>query len=45
MPGKSKKVSVVILTADKFEDMELFFPLFRLMEEGVEVDVAGSAKV
>ncbi len=30
----------VILTADEFEDMELFFPLFRLMEEGVEVAVA-----
>jgi protease I len=29
----------VILTADKFEDMELFFPYFRLLEEGVEVDV------
>ena len=30
----------VILTADKFEDMELFFPWFRLKEEGVDVDVA-----
>jgi protease I len=30
----------VILTADKFEDMELFFPYFRLLEEGVEVDIA-----
>src|SRR5512135_3135312 len=30
----------VILTANEFEDMELFFPLFRLLEEGVEVDVA-----
>jgi protease I len=30
----------VILTADKFEDMELFFPYFRLLEEGVEVDVS-----
>ncbi len=29
----------VILTADAFEDMELFFPYFRLLEEGVEVDV------
>jgi protease I len=30
----------VILTANKFEDMELFFPYFRLLEEGVEVDIA-----
>ncbi len=30
----------IILTADKFEDMELFFPLFRLLEMGWDVDVA-----
>ncbi len=30
----------VIITADQFEDMELFFPYFRLLEAGVEVDVA-----
>ena len=30
----------VILTADAFEDMELSFPCFRLLEEGVAVDVA-----
>jgi protease I len=30
----------VFLTADKFEDMEVFFPLFRLMEMGWQVDVA-----
>jgi protease I len=34
----------VILTADEFEDMELFFPLFRLMEEGVDVTVAAPTK-
>lgn len=34
----------VILTADDFEDMELFFPLFRLIEEGVEVTVAAPTK-
>ncbi len=34
----------VILTADKFEDMELFFPYFRLIEEGFEVDVAAPEK-
>ena len=37
-------VKALILTADKFEDMELFFPYFRLLEEGVEVDVAAPAK-
>ena len=30
----------VILTANEFEDMELFFPYFRLVEEGIEVDIA-----
>ena len=30
----------LILTADQFEDMELFYPLFRLMEAGWKVDVA-----
>ncbi len=28
------------MTADKFEDMEVFVPLFRLTEEGWHVDVA-----
>jgi protease I len=32
--------SAVILTADKFEDMELFVPYFRLMEAGVKADIA-----
>ncbi len=34
----------VVLTADKFEDMELFFPLFRLLEMGWQVDVAAPTK-
>ncbi len=34
----------LILTADKFEDMELFFPYFRLLEEGFDVDIAGPNK-
>jgi len=37
-------VKVVFLTADKFEDMEVFFPYFRLLEAGVGVDVAAPAK-
>ncbi len=36
--------SAVILTADKFEDMEVFFPYFRLIEEGVSVHIAAPAK-
>ena len=35
---------VIVLTADRFEDMELFVPYFRLMEEGIAVDVAAPAK-
>jgi protease I len=34
-----KVIKALILTADKFEDMELFFPYFRLLEEMIEVDV------
>ena len=34
---------VVILTADKFEDLELFVPYFRLLEAGIQVDVAAPA--
>lgn len=37
--GKNK-LKAVVLTADKFEDMEVFFPVFRLKEEGWNVDVA-----
>jgi len=35
---------VIVLTADQFEDFELFVPYFRMMEEGVAVDVAAPAK-
>ncbi len=38
MPKKQRKA--VVLTADKFEDMEVFFPVFRLLEEGWQVDIA-----
>lgn len=40
----SKVIKALILTANKFEDMELFFPYFRLLEEGVEVDVTAPKK-
>jgi len=39
-----KNIRVLILTADKFEDMELFFPYFRLLEEKIEVDIAAPKK-
>jgi protease I len=43
MESKST-VRALILTANEFEDMELFFPYFRLLEEGVEVEVAAPQK-
>jgi len=30
----------VVLTADQFEDMEVYFPVFRLQEEGWDVTIA-----
>jgi protease I len=36
--------NVLILTADKFEDLELLYPFFRLTEAGVPVDVAAPDK-
>lgn len=41
---KTKTLRAVILTANEFEDMELFFPYFRLTEEGVQVDIAAPKK-
>ena len=39
-----KGIKALILTANKFEDMELFFPYFRLLEEGLQVDIAAPKK-
>lgn len=33
-------VRAVVLTADKFEDMELFVPYLRLLDAGARVDIA-----
>jgi protease I len=41
--GKAQK-RAIILTADKFEDLEVLFPYFRLKEAGVEVDIAAPEK-
>lgn len=35
---------VLILSADGFEDLELFVPLYRFLEEGFEVDIASVGK-
>src|SRR5947207_2221056 len=40
----SKKKKAIVLTADKFEDMEVYVPIFRLLEEGWQVDVAAPTK-
>lgn len=37
-------MKALILSADNFEDMELFYPLNRLKEEGVNVKVASMKK-
>lgn len=42
--AKVPKFKAIILTANHFEDMELFFPYFRLLEEGIQVDVAAPRK-
>lgn len=43
VPAKGK-VSALILTADKFEDLEVLYPYFRLLEEGIQVDIAAPKK-
>lgn len=40
LPKNKSQFRAVVLTADKFEDMEVFFPVFRLLEEGWQVDIA-----
>lgn len=37
-------IRAVVLTADKFEDMELFVPYFRLLEAGARVDIAAPSR-
>jgi protease I len=40
MPAASRPRKALILTADRFEDFELFVPYFRLLESGWDVTVA-----
>jgi protease I len=42
--SQKDKISAVILTADKFEDFEVLYPYYRLLEEGVRVDIAAPKK-
>ena len=44
MAQGKKKIKAVMLTADVFEDMEVYFPYFRLLEEGIATDIAGPVK-
>jgi protease I len=37
-------MKALIISADHFEDSELLFPYYRLLEEGVEVDIASIAR-
>jgi protease I len=37
-------MKALIISADNFEDMELYVPFYRLREEGIEVDVASMNK-
>ena len=39
MAEPTRPLRVVILTADAFEDLEVFYPMFRLLESGASVDV------
>lgn len=34
----------IILTADKFEDLEVLYPYFRLLEEGIRADISAPNK-
>ena len=43
-PRDRKGRKAIVLTADQFEDMEVFFPVFRLLEEGWQVDIAAPSK-
>jgi protease I len=40
MAPSAPPLRVVILTADGFEDLEVFYPMFRLQEAGAIVDIA-----
>ncbi len=37
-------MKALMISADNFEDMELFVPYYRLKEEGIEVDISSMKK-
>ena len=37
-------MKALIISADNFEDLELFVPYYRFKEEGITVDVASMKK-
>lgn len=37
-------MKALMISADNFEDMELFVPYYRLKEEGIQVDIASMKK-
>ncbi len=39
-----RPIKAVMLTADKFEDLEVLYPYYRLLEEGIHVDIAAPRK-
>lgn len=43
MPS-TEKLKAVLLTADRFEDLEVLYPYFRLLEEGIQVDISAPKK-
>ncbi len=38
-------MKALIIATDEFEDLELFYPYFRLKEEGIEVHIASNKKI
>jgi len=34
----------IILTADRFEDLEVLYPYFRLLEDGIHVEISAPNK-
>lgn len=42
--SSNPRFNAIILTATQFEDMELFYPYFRLLGEGAAVDVVAPRK-
>lgn len=44
MPNDLKGKTAALIAADEFEDLELFYPLYRLQEEGIMTTVIGLTK-